>query len=88
MCLWKMNSPMTDEELFELVRKNYTEQNYEYLKEQTSEACKYCQNNPANGGSGVCNCILGSPSITRTHRGGLEHSRPNITLNNTTLLDP
>lgn len=21
--------------------------------------CKYCSNNPANGGSGVCHCIMG-----------------------------
>ncbi len=25
----------------------------------TADACKYCSNNPANGGSGFCNCILG-----------------------------
>lgn len=23
-------------------------------------ACEYCSNNPKNGGSGVCHCILGS----------------------------
>lgn len=22
-------------------------------------ACRYCSNNPANGGSGICHCILG-----------------------------
>ena len=26
-------------------------------------ACKRCSNNPANGGSGVCNCTLGTPTI-------------------------
>lgn len=26
--------------------------------------CKYCGNNPANGGNGICNCILGQPNIT------------------------
>lgn len=30
----------------------------------TSEACKGCSNNPANGGSGNCNCTLGGPTIT------------------------
>lgn len=29
-----------------------------------SSPCKYCSNNPRNGGSGVCHCILGSPEIT------------------------
>ena len=24
--------------------------------------CKYCGNNPENGGSGVCHCILGNPT--------------------------
>ena len=30
----------------------------------TSEECKGCSNNPANGGSGNCNCILGGPTLT------------------------
>ena len=25
-----------------------------------SNACTFCSNNPANGGSGVCHCIMGS----------------------------
>ncbi len=29
-----------------------------------SEACKHCGNNPKNGGSGVCMCILGTPKVT------------------------
>ena len=28
------------------------------------EACRSCSNHPANGGSGICNCTLGSPSVT------------------------
>lgn len=28
-----------------------------------SSPCRYCSNNPANGGSGVCNCILGQNTI-------------------------
>lgn len=30
----------------------------------TSNACKNCSNNPNNGGSGICHCILG---ITTTY---------------------
>ena len=26
--------------------------------------CIKCPNNPSNGGSGICNCILGQPHIT------------------------
>ena len=26
--------------------------------------CDKCPNNPSNGGSGICNCILGQPHIT------------------------
>lgn len=29
-----------------------------------SEACEHCSNNPKNGGSGVCQCILGTPKVT------------------------
>ena len=28
-----------------------------------SSPCVSCPNNPKNGGSGICNCILGSPKI-------------------------
>ena len=27
------------------------------------DVCKHCSNNPKNGGSGICHCILGSPKI-------------------------
>ena len=27
-------------------------------------SCKNCPNHPSNGGSGICNCTLGQPSIT------------------------
>lgn len=27
-------------------------------------ACRYCSNHPINGGSGICHCTLGTPSIT------------------------
>ena len=28
------------------------------------EACRYCSNHPSNGGSGICNCILGVSPAT------------------------
>ena len=28
-----------------------------------SDVCVYCPNDPRNGGSGNCNCILGQPKI-------------------------
>lgn len=28
------------------------------------EACRNCSNHPSNGGSGICNCILGNTPIT------------------------
>lgn len=27
------------------------------------EACKSCSNHPSNGGSGICNCTLGTPEV-------------------------
>lgn len=29
----------------------------------TPEACRNCSNHPSNGGSGICNCILGQQVI-------------------------
>ena len=29
-----------------------------------TSACENCSNNPKNGGSGICHCILGTPPIT------------------------
>lgn len=52
---------MTEDELFEIVRKAYANANHDYLVEQVREACVYCPNNPNNGGSGICHCILGQP---------------------------
>ncbi len=26
-------------------------------------SCRFCSNHPSNGGSGICHCILGSPTI-------------------------
>lgn len=28
-----------------------------------NSSCKYCSNNPINGGSGICHCILGQEAI-------------------------
>lgn len=54
---------MTDDELFELVRKNYVEVNQDYIVGQIKNICKNCPNNPLNGGSGICHCVLGQPII-------------------------
>lgn len=29
-----------------------------------NDLCENCPNYPANGGSGICHCILGSPVVT------------------------
>ena len=29
-----------------------------------NDSCRHCSNNPINGGSGICHCILGQPKIT------------------------
>ena len=29
-----------------------------------NNTCAYCPNYPANGGSGICHCILGQPQLT------------------------
>ena len=54
---------MTDEELYEIVKKAYQDANRQYLIDQVKDACRYCPNNPQNGGSGVCHCVLGQAVI-------------------------
>lgn len=34
------------------------------VPENFAYPCGACSNNPKNGGSGMCNCILGAPKIT------------------------
>ena len=50
---------------------------YEY------ECCKGCSNNPANGGSGICNCTL--PYFERSRTGDC-YSTNTTTTTSTTLL--
>ena len=35
-----------------------------YTVSNVLDACKQCSNNPANGGSGICHCILWTSPIT------------------------
>lgn len=43
-----------DKMLDTFIYKNETDNSF------TPSACKYCSNHPSNGGSGICNCIMGS----------------------------
>lgn len=54
------NSYETDREIFTLRHNPMQPSDYRY----DSSPCRTCNNNPENGGSGVCNCILGQPKIT------------------------
>lgn len=49
-----------------LDKGSYQEQKYNIKLSglYNDDCCKYCQNNPKNGGSGICNCIL--PYMTKT----------------------
>lgn len=60
----KVYIEIDDSELDKIVRENYFKENIGYIYEQVETACTHCANNPKNGGSGVCNCILGTPVIT------------------------
>lgn len=53
---------LTEDEkrLFELMEE---QEKYQYYK-SVPPSCKNCPQHPINGGSGNCNCILGSPQIT------------------------
>lgn len=41
----------------EIFTSGYIQQPYQV------SPCTYCSNNPNNGGSGICHCILGTPKI-------------------------
>lgn len=71
-------SGMTKEEAIELIKDviGFVEDNQgrdydtafrmaiEALKENSiPPACRNCSNHPKNGGSGICNCILGGVKI-------------------------
>ena len=38
------------------------------------DACKNCSNHPSNGGSGMCNCTLGLPTITCLASSGSDYT--------------
>ena len=49
------------------IENKYTPKEVIYVKctdYYENDPCKACGNNPKNGGSGVCQCILGQPKIT------------------------
>lgn len=56
----------------EIIRQAVVQKTYEYKPTAPQvvwtnyipEACRSCSNHPANGGSGFCNCTLGSPGVT------------------------
>jgi len=63
------NELNTFEELMDLIYKGIEEKNpnklvpYKDIENYNwyeSNTCKNCSNNPKNGGSGICHCILGS----------------------------
>ena len=51
---WPISKPVT-------IHINYDEMKHNYFPPST---CDRCSNNPKNGGSGICFCIIGTPQIT------------------------
>ena len=37
---------------------------YDLWDSDSNDPCEHCPNSPKNGGSGICNCILGLPKVT------------------------
>ena len=52
-----------EQERQDILRIPFPEKQY-YKTNFNSDACLYCSNNPNNGGSGICCCMLGIPLIT------------------------
>ena len=55
-----------DNKIDTLLKKDYSIQVLELTNSFSNipEPCRNCSNHPSNGGSGICNCILGEPKIT------------------------
>ncbi len=47
----------------EILEKEYTVNTPPINLKGIPDACKNCSNHPSNGGSGICNCILGLSKI-------------------------
>lgn len=47
-------------------RYDYILRRYDTSNTYDKTACTNCSNNPKNGGSGICNCILGMQSYYST----------------------
>ena len=55
---------MANDELSKLIEtllKNCTDEDPYIVRE--NNPCVHCPNNPQNGGSGICHCILGQQTI-------------------------
>ena len=57
-CVRKLNKWINKNDDFV---KHAPEPNIETL--DIPDACKSCSNHPSNGGSGICNCTLGTPQV-------------------------
>lgn len=48
----------------EILEKEYVVDTPQTNLKEIPDACKNCSTHPSNGGSGICNCILGLSKIT------------------------
>ena len=51
------------EDAFKRYNTFYTSTEYYKRNNYIPEACRNCSNHPSNGGSGICQCILGQTVI-------------------------
>lgn len=51
---------INDDYEIEIIRIRPKRNGFTSFGPRYNNPCLHCSNNPANGGSGICNCILGS----------------------------
>ena len=69
-CKYRLPCGWCDRKNEMCIYKQVISKNNETLKEKyglwdsdSNDPCEHCPNNPKNGGSGICNCIIGLPKV-------------------------
>lgn len=61
MCIYEQETIANSQSI--LTNNETLKERYGLWDSDSNDPCEHCPNNPKNGGSGVCNCIVGLPKV-------------------------